>query len=664
MPDLAKDIWSIADKNKDGKVNVSELSSAFDQINFSVPKDGVKSMIEKFAASGDSFVNESKFHLACDQMLVNRQFEYLFDEFKAGSDDHIGEAQFCRAFLQQTQQHSDDEVLRLKSLYVNDGKVSLEKFLEYLFSKQASIISESKMQDMTRPMNEYFINSSHNTYLTGDQIRSESSVQRYINVLMNGCRCVELDCWDGQDGEPVIYHGFTLTTKILFKDVISAIKQYSFYASTYPLILSLENHCSVEQQKIMTKHLHEILGSLLLTSPLDDNFNTVPSPRDLKNKILVKTKPLSNSPSNSSSPTSLSSDSTDRDEAEEFDEGPELAPTNNTLLSKILPAQHEKHDQAPELAELAVYQKSKKFKSFEESKMTFNTANIASFSEMKAMKLIKKCLTQYVFFNSSSFSRIYPKGSRVDSSNFCPLDFWQAGCQLVALNCQTFDRGSQINLAMFQYQNQGCGYILKPASLLSNPANTALSTAVKKKLSITIISGFMLPKPHSEEKGEIIDPYVVAELITPMYTHTTSSRTNSFRAIVHNLKKQLRGKTYASIDSLTNSECHSTKIVLNNGYNPTWHSISPHDDVHKRKNRGPPHCIRTAGMHFKNKIEIDDLSFLRLVVKDDDIGTDDFIAVCVVPVNLLRTGYRTVPLYDYKGNRFEKSNLFVYIQLE
>ena len=70
-----------------------------------------------------------------------------------------------------------------------------------------------------------------------------------------------VDVWNGDDGEPIIFHGYTLTTKILLSDVLVAIKEYAFKKSQYPVILSIENHCDLEQQKKMAQHFINILGS-------------------------------------------------------------------------------------------------------------------------------------------------------------------------------------------------------------------------------------------------------------------------------------------------------------------------------------------------------------------------------------------------------------------
>ncbi|KAM9716498.1 1-phosphatidylinositol 4,5-bisphosphate phosphodiesterase epsilon-1 isoform 3-T6 [Menidia menidia] len=206
----------------------------------------------------------------------------------------------------QKEHLSYDEILSIiqkfepSSTLKQMGWMSFEGFARFLMDKDnfASHNEESQInpEELQYPLSYYYIESSHNTYLTGHQLKGESSVELYSQVLLQGCKSVELDCWDGDDGMPVIYHGHTLTTKIPFKDVVEAINRSAFINSDMPVILSIENHCSLPQQRKMAEIFKTVFGERLVTRFLfESDFSDdphLPSPLQLRGKILLKNKKL------------------------------------------------------------------------------------------------------------------------------------------------------------------------------------------------------------------------------------------------------------------------------------------------------------------------------------------------------------------------------------
>uniref|UniRef100_A0A914UMA0 Phosphoinositide phospholipase C n=1 Tax=Plectus sambesii TaxID=2011161 RepID=A0A914UMA0_9BILA len=197
------------------------------------------------------------------------------------------------------QDHEPDVTCR------NKLQLSFEGFARYLLdARNFAFVPEwveENTDELQYPLSYYYICSSHNTYLTGHQLKGESSAEMYRQVLLTGCRCVELDCWDGDDGLPLIYHGHTFTSKISFRQVVDIVKKSAFATSSLPVILSIENHCSLQQQAKMAQMFKTVLGDKLVTNFMFDTDYSenpkLPSPWQLRYKILIKNKKMVSEPS-------------------------------------------------------------------------------------------------------------------------------------------------------------------------------------------------------------------------------------------------------------------------------------------------------------------------------------------------------------------------------
>ena len=85
------------------------------------------------------------------------------------------------------------------------------------------------------PLSHYYHACSHNSYILGDQLTGFSKAASYRRQLVQGCRHLEIDCWDGRGGAPVVTHGRTFVTTEDFGAVAQAIADCAFVVSDMPV---------------------------------------------------------------------------------------------------------------------------------------------------------------------------------------------------------------------------------------------------------------------------------------------------------------------------------------------------------------------------------------------------------------------------------------------
>ena len=232
----------------------------------------------------------------------------------------------------------------------------------------------------------------------------------------------------------------------------------------------------------------------------------------------------------------------------------------------------------------------------------FQPWEVTSISELKAYLYYiriesRKVLTQ---FSQKSFVRVYPKATRIYSSNYDLTKSWISGCQMVSLNLQTlYDDYTLLNDIFFK-TNKNSGFILKP--LFLRRGETKSYESPEMYCEFKILSGLFLHKCFGNATN-ITEIYITIKIIGSHKDDESNFPVTS--------------------DIITNNFIHAS--------------------------------VENASKTFE--IYEKELSFFLIKIFGDN---EIVLARSVIPLAFLREGYRVLNLYDINCSEIEQAKLIIY----
>ncbi|KAJ4828028.1 hypothetical protein Tsubulata_035107 [Turnera subulata] len=521
-----------------------------------------------------------------------------------------------------------EEVIRRRhhlTRYARHG-LNIDDFFHFLFSNELNgPVNTEVHHDMTAPLSHYFIYTGHNSYLTGNQLSSDCSEVPIIRALQRGVRVIELDLWPGSGKEEVlVLHGRTLTTPVPLIKCLKAIRDYAFVSSPYPVIITLEDHLSADHQAKVAEMVTQTFGSMLYF-PESDYLVEFPSPESLAHKIIISTKPPKEYLESSGikeycvkhkGGTSPSGRNSSEEEEEASGNPYQTGDDDKSDSDEDFSECNKKTGQhaSPQYKRLITIHAGKPKGAVKDAmKVATDKVRRLSLSEQELERAASSNGTDIVIFTQRNILRVYPKGTRITSSNYKPHIGWMHGAQMIAFNMQGYGRSLWLMHGMFR-ANGGCGYVKKPDFLLEQASNNEVfnpkktSSVVKTlKVKVYLGDGWRLDFSHTH-----FDAYSPPDFYTKIY-------------IVGVPADCARKKT---------------KIIEDN-WAPVWNQ------------------------EFTFPLTVPELALLQVEVREYDLSEkDDFGGQSCLPVSELRPGIRAVPLHDRKGEQLKNVRLLMRCDLK